>query len=103
MSFCSSPDRKTTFLPGSGLGALVGPSQVVCGPAYLATAALASDTASAMAGVTANIPASATAVVSMAKWLTSTFMVLSSHFPVRAFTRNRIRFLGAGQRGTLNE
>ena len=32
MSFCSSPERKTTFLPGSGFGALVGPSQVVCGP-----------------------------------------------------------------------
>src|SRR5271154_379427 len=80
MSFCSSPDRKTIFLPASGFGAFVGPCQVVCGPAYLATAALASDTASAMAGATANIPASATAPVSMAKWLTSTFMLLSSHF-----------------------
>src|SRR5271166_3403558 len=49
MSFCSSPDRKTIFLPGSGFGPLVGPSHVVCGPAYLATAALASDTASAKA------------------------------------------------------
>ena len=30
-SFCSSPDRKTMCLPGSGLGELVGPSQVVRG------------------------------------------------------------------------
>src|SRR5438105_566389 len=44
MSFCSSPERKTTFLPDSGLGAEVGPCQTVCGPAYLATAALASAT-----------------------------------------------------------
>src|ERR1700722_983870 len=80
MSFCSSPDRKTIFLPTSGFGALVGPSQVVWGPAYLATAALASDTASARAGATANIPASARAPVSKAKSLTTIFMVLSSHF-----------------------
>src|SRR6202021_616307 len=79
MSFSSSPDRNPIFLPASGFGALVGPSQVVWGPAYLATAALASDTASARAGAAANIPASATAPVSKAKWLTSTFMVLSSH------------------------
>src|SRR4029450_4990676 len=44
MSFCSSPDRKTTFLPASGVGPDVGPSHTVCGPAYLATAALASAT-----------------------------------------------------------
>src|ERR1700727_445022 len=94
MSFCSSPDRKTIFLPASGFGALVGPSQVVWGPAYLATAALASDTASARAGATANIPASATAPVSKAKWQTSTFILLSSHFRVRASAPNRIRFLG---------
>src|ERR1700722_3451859 len=80
MSFCSSPDRKTIFLPASGFGPLVGPSQGVWGPAYLATAALAPDTASARAGATANIPATATAPVSKAKWLTSTFMLLSSHF-----------------------
>src|SRR5207237_91245 len=33
MSFCSSPDRKTITLPGSGFGAAVGPSRLVCGPA----------------------------------------------------------------------
>src|SRR5882724_2670763 len=42
MSFCSSPDRKTTFLPASGAGPDVGPSHTVCGPAYLITAAFAS-------------------------------------------------------------
>src|SRR6185295_1151732 len=42
MSFCSSPDRNTTFLPASGVGPDVGPSHTVCGPAYLITAALAS-------------------------------------------------------------
>src|ERR1700735_1258638 len=80
MSFCSSPDRKMIFLPASGFGALVGPAQVVWGPAYLATAALASDTASARTGATANIPASATAPGRTAKWLISTFMALSSYF-----------------------
>src|SRR5262249_53129485 len=44
MSFCSSPERKTTFLPLSGFGPEVGPSHTVCGPAYLTTAALASAT-----------------------------------------------------------
>src|ERR1700761_6302683 len=56
MSFCSSPERKTIFLPGSGFGALLGPSHVVCGPAYFATAALASATASAKAGEIVNAP-----------------------------------------------
>src|SRR4030095_4917708 len=44
MSFCSSPERKTTFLPASGVGPDVGPSHTVWGPAYLATAAFASAT-----------------------------------------------------------
>src|SRR5215471_6016854 len=44
MSFCSSPERNTTFLPASGVGPEVGPSHTVCGPAYLATAAFASAT-----------------------------------------------------------
>src|SRR5947209_2279705 len=61
MSFCSSPERKTTFLPGSGFGALVGPSQVVWGPANFSTAALASETASANAGVIHDDPAEAAA------------------------------------------
>src|SRR5258706_10144078 len=46
MSFCSSPERKTMDLPASGFGAVVGPSQVVCGPEYRATSALALVTAS---------------------------------------------------------
>src|SRR5471030_1631626 len=46
MSFCSSPERKTMDFPASGFGAVVGPSQVVCGPEYRATSALALATAS---------------------------------------------------------
>src|SRR5579863_1837116 len=83
MSFCSSPERKTIFLPFSGFGAFVGPSQVVCGPAYLATAALASETASAKAG--AHQPARKIAQLAMsARRLNVAFIVLPPSF-VRAF------------------
>jgi hypothetical protein len=75
MSFCSSPERKTIFLPGSGVGALVGPSQVVWGPAYFATAALASTTASAKAGAIRDAPAIALrAMAVISGLLTRTFI-----------------------------
>jgi hypothetical protein len=79
--------QKDDLLAGSGFGALAGPSQLVCAPAYLATAALASDTASAKAGWATSIAASAAAGASKACWLTSTFMVLSSLFEFAPWRR----------------
>ena len=68
--------QEDDLLARLGLRRLVGPSQLVCGPAYLATAALASDTASAMDGATANSATSATAPPNRAWGLTSTFIAL---------------------------
>src|SRR5580765_5177816 len=62
MSFCSSPDRNTTFLPASGAGPDVGPSHTVCGPAYLITAAFASASTWA-SSARATIPAPASRAI----------------------------------------
>src|SRR4051794_10627383 len=60
-SFCSSVDRYATFLPGIGLGEVVGPSHVFCGPLRALAFAVASATTGSSDAASA-VPASSPVV-----------------------------------------